>query len=70
MIYSAIKTLGWTVPLLKFSVGPAVGVKLWWSNWFLVGVRPKNIYCVGGFFRFELCDGLLEFLNSIELNAS
>jgi hypothetical protein len=46
MIFSAIKIFGWTVPLLEFSVGPAVGVRLWWSNWFLVGVQPKNIYCV------------------------
>jgi hypothetical protein len=46
MIFSAIKIFGWTVPLLEFSVGPAVGVRLWWSNWFLVGVHPKYIYCV------------------------
>jgi hypothetical protein len=31
---------------IEFSVGPAVGVRLWWSNWFLVGVHPKNIYCI------------------------
>jgi hypothetical protein len=48
MIFSAIKIFGWTVPLLEFSAGPAVGVRLWWSNWFLVGVHPKNIYCVLG----------------------
>jgi hypothetical protein len=28
MIFSSIKTLGWTVPLLNLSVGPAVGVQL------------------------------------------
>jgi hypothetical protein len=49
MIFSAIKTLGWTVALLEFSVGLAVGVRLWWSNWFLVGVHPENIYCVNIF---------------------
>jgi hypothetical protein len=44
MLFCAIKTLGWTVSLLEFSVVP---VQLWWSNWFLVGVRPKNIYYDG-----------------------
>jgi hypothetical protein len=46
MIFSAIKTFGWTVQRLEFSVRPAVGVRVRWSNWFLVGVHPKNIYCV------------------------
>jgi hypothetical protein len=27
--FSAIKTFGWTVQLLEFAVGPAVGVRLW-----------------------------------------
>jgi hypothetical protein len=31
--------------ILKKIFGPAVGVQLWWSNWFLVGVHPKKIYC-------------------------
>jgi hypothetical protein len=46
MIFSAIKNFGWIIPLLEFSVGPAVGVRLGWFNWVLVGVHPKNIYCV------------------------
>jgi hypothetical protein len=46
MIFSAIKIFGWTVQLLEFSVGPAVGVRVRWSNRVLVGVHPKNIHCV------------------------
>jgi hypothetical protein len=56
MIFSAIKTFGWTVQLLEFSVRPAVGVRVRWSNWFLVGVHSKNIYCVSYLLKIQIAE--------------